>query len=226
MNNSQCVILVPVAHRIEPDCDHGLRELEAKGYKVRRVWGYSAIDVARSEIATSAITDGFEELVWIDSDISFDPLSVDHLRSHNLPIVCAIYARKAQQALACYAMPGTAQISFGEGGGLVEILYGGCGFVVTRRQVYLDIQEHERLPLCNTRTRPMVPYFQPMVIPDDDSFWYLAEDFAFFERARRSGYKVFADTTIRLWHIGNYGYSWEEAGSTHPRFGTYHFTLK
>ena len=226
MEAAGCVILVPVSRYIEPDCDQGLRELEARGYNVRRVWGYSAIDVARSEIATSAIAEGFAELMWIDSDISFDPLAVDRLRSHNLPVVCGIYPKKGQQALACYVMPGTTEMSFGERGGLAEILYGGCGFLLTRRQVYLDIQERERLPLCNTRTRPLVPYFQPIVVQDSDSFWYLAEDFAFFERARRCDYKVFADTTIRLWHIGSYGYSWEEAGSTHARFTTYRFTVK
>jgi GT2 family glycosyltransferase len=56
-------------------------------------------------------------------------------------------------------------------------------------------------------------------------YWYLGEDFAFCERARRSGYRIFADTTIRLRHIGNYGYSWEDAGSQLPRYATYHFHM-
>ena len=43
--------------------------------------------------------------------------------------------------------------------------------------------------------------------------WYLAEDFAFCERARQCGYTILADTTIRLGHIGSCEYSWEEAGS-------------
>jgi hypothetical protein len=35
---------------------------------------------------------------------------------------------------------------------------------------------------------------------------YLTEDYA-SERARRCGYRLVADTTIRLQHIGAYGYS-------------------
>ena len=42
----------------------------------------------RNRLATEALADGFEELMWIDADIAFDPRSVDRLRSHNLPIVC------------------------------------------------------------------------------------------------------------------------------------------
>jgi hypothetical protein len=50
---------------------------------------------------------------------------------------------------------------------------------------------------------------------------YLAEDFSFSHRARAAGFKIFADTTIRLGHIGRYAYSWEDAGGSNQRFGTY-----
>ncbi len=100
MDNSKCVILVPVAHHIEPDCDRALREPETRGYAVRRVWGYAAIDQGRSLVATDALADGFEELMWIDADIGFDPSSVDRLRSHNLPVACVIYPKKGQPGLS------------------------------------------------------------------------------------------------------------------------------
>lgn len=51
----------------------------------------------------------------------------------------------------------------------------------------------------------------------------MAEDYAFAHRARTCGYKIWADTAIRLGHIGNYRYSWEDAGIEHPRFAS--FTL-
>ncbi len=59
-----------------------------------------------------------------------------------------------------------------------------------------------------------------------DTHWYLAEDFAFSHRARSAGFKIFADTTIRLGHLGTYGYSWEDAGGSNPqRFATYRFKI-
>jgi hypothetical protein len=57
--------------------------------------------------------------------------------------------------------------------------------------------------------------------PPSKRYAYLGDDFAFCYRARQAGYKIYADTTIRLGHIGPYAFSWEEAGGSNQRFGTY-----
>jgi hypothetical protein len=240
---SQCVVLVPVAANIEPDCERGLAQLEARGYAVRRVFGYAAIDQARSQMASDALADGFHELMWIDADVGFDPDAVDRLRSHALPIVCGIYPKKGVRALACNLLPETTRVTFGQDGGLLEIAYAGTGFLLTRREVYADIARASRLPVCNARFgRPMTPYFLPMLVEDPSGVvaadggvdasvangdarghWYLGEDFAFCERARRAGHRIVADTTIRLFHIGRYGHSWEEAGIDPVRFARFDF---
>lgn len=226
MDNSTCVVLVPVAYHVEPECDQGLRELERRGYAVWRVPGYAAIDQARSQMATDALAAGFDELMWIDADIGFEPDAVDRLRAHRRAVVSALYPKKGQRALACYVLPSTEKIVFGQEGGLVELRYAATGFLLTHASVYRAVQEREQLPACNQRFGlPLVPYFLPMIVPDGDGHWYLGEDFAFFERLRRCGYAILADTTIRLRHIGSYGYSWEDAGTEFPRYATYHFHL-
>jgi hypothetical protein len=230
MSNAQCVILVPVGGAIEPECDHALRLLEQRGYVVRRVAGYSAVDQARNHMATDALKDGFEELMWIDSDVVFDPDAIDRLRSHDLPIVCGIYPKKGVRELACAVMPGTGALRFGTLGGLVELEYGATGFLYTRARVYHDIKLKLGLPDCNQRyNRLVTPYFLPMVIPDLDvpnGHRYLGEDFSFLERAKRCGYRVFADTTIRLMHVGRYFYQWEDAGSQLPRHVSYKLDIR
>jgi hypothetical protein len=224
---SKCLVLVPIAVHTEPACDAALVELARRGYSVRRVYGYAAIDQARNDMATAALADGFEETLWIDSDISFGPNAVERLRSHGLPIVCGIYARKSMRALACHVLPGTRQLVFGAEGGLTELLYSAAGFLLVRRQVYLDIQQRLALPVCNQRFgQPTIPFFQPMVVPDAAGHWYLPEDYAFCERARQCGYKIMADTTIRLWHHGSYGYSWEDAGKDMERYETFYFNVE
>ncbi len=201
-----------------------MKELERRGYQVRRVGGFAAIDQGRNVIATDALMDGFEETLWIDSDIGFHPDSVDQLRSHPHPIVAGIYPQKGKRALACHVMPGSPSMVFGKRGGLVELLYAGTGFMLVRREVYLTIQRKLKLPVCNERFgHPMFPFFLPMIRPIEDGYWYLAEDYAFCHRARQCGYRIFADTSIRLFHIGNHRFGWEDAGMERPRFGT--FTL-
>jgi hypothetical protein len=250
---SKCVVLVPVATHIEPACEAALVELARRGYAVRRVYGYAAIDQARNDMASAALADGFDETLWIDSDISFDPAAVDRIRAHSLPIVCGIYARKNMRALACHVLPGTDHLVLGAEGGLIELLYCAAGFLLVRREVYVDIQERLGLPICNQRFgQATIPFFQPMVIRDvlnqptgasprlehepnaracrligdRQGHWYLPEDYAFCERARQCGYKIMADTTIRLWHHGSYGYSWEDAGQDKERYETFFFNVE
>jgi hypothetical protein len=223
---ARCVVLVPVGSYIEPDCDDGLRRLEAQGYTVRRVRGYAAIDQARSQMASDALADGFDELMWIDSDVVFDVADVQRLRDSDAPVICGIYPKKNKRALSCHLLPGTRNVLFGSRGRLIEIRYAAAGFLLTRREVYEEIAKQEELPVCNQRfSAPVVPYFLPLLLPVEDGTWYLGEDFAFCERARRSGFPIIADTRIRLGHLGSYRYGWEDAGSDRERYSDYDFSI-
>ena len=221
-DRSKCVILVPYGGQIIPGCEDSLKILEERGYPVRRVRGYSQIDVARNEIASKAILDGFQETIWIDSDIGFHPDAIERLRAYDLPMVCGVYAKKGKRELAISVLPGTEQMGFGKNGGLHEVQYAATGFLFVRRQVYLDIQFRLGLPICNEHFgADIIPYFMPLVRPQREGHWYLGEDYAFCERARQAGYKIMADTTIRLWHVGTYQYGWEDAGRDVERFANY-----
>ncbi len=222
----KCVVLVPANFGVEPDCERSLLKLERQGYPVWRVPGFSAIDQCRNQIATDALAQGFDELFWLDADTDFPSKSLDQLRSHNLPLVSGIYPKKGKRALASRLLPDTKEIVFGAAGGLMEILYAATGFLLTQRKVYEDIQRHWNLPVCNEQFgKASVPYFMPLVIDSDEGPWYLADDFAFSHRARTAGYKIYADTTIRLGHIGRYAYTWEDAGGSNRRFANYTFKV-
>jgi len=222
-----CTVLVPVADRIEPACEAALRQLERRGYTVVRAYGYRQIDLARNQMATDALAAGCQETLWIDADTGFDADAVEQLRAHREPIICGIYPKKGKRELAIHVLPGTKEIVFGAGGGLIEILYAATGFLLVRREVYEKMERQLQLPRCQADTgRTLVPYFAPLVRPDGDGCWYLADDFAFSERARQCGYRVMADSRLRLWHLGSYAHSWEDAGRGTTRFGTYRFHLK
>ena len=59
--------------------------------------GFSAIDFGRCVIASEALRSGFEELMWIDSDVVFYTDDLERLRAHKLPLVCGIYAKKGRR---------------------------------------------------------------------------------------------------------------------------------
>jgi glycosyltransferase involved in cell wall biosynthesis len=225
----RCVILVPTGGASDPPCEDGLRELERRGYPVWRVGGFPQIDVARNQMATDALCRGFDELMWIDTNVVFDPNDVEKLRSHNLPLVCGLYAKESRREFACAFFSETRELPFGSNGKLMEILFCGFGFVLTRRGVYEMMQQHMQLPVCNLRFgSPLVPFFAPLVLNDEEGAWYLTEDYAFCARARNCGFRVMADTTIRLWHAGAYRFGWEDADGAKERFAdyTYHLSAK
>ncbi len=226
MAPTECAVLVPMGESIHPDCEHSLHVLQSRGYAVRRVRGFSQIDVGRSVMASDALAEGFQEILWIDSDIAFKPDDVEKLRAHPLPLLCGVYAKKGRREFACEFLPETEKVVFGKQGGLLEIRYAGGGFLLTRRAVYEAMQQLPDLPVCNERFgTPIRPYFLPLVVPDGAGSWYLGEDYAFCERARRCGFKVMADTSIRLWHVGTYHYGWEDAGSVKERYATYQYHI-
>ncbi|HEY7158743.1 MAG TPA: class I SAM-dependent methyltransferase [Gemmataceae bacterium] len=221
---SRCVVLVPVASAIDPGCEGALRELERRDYPVWRVQGYSTLDAARNQMANDALAQGFDELMWIDADIVFDPDDVEELRQHDLPLVCGLYPKKSCRQFACAFLPQTRQVLFGARGGMIEILYCGFGFVLTRRVLYETMQRQLELPMCNQRFgAPLMPYFTPLIVGEGEQAWLLGEDYSFCERARRCGFRVMADTAIRLWHVGPYRFGWEDAGRDVQRYTDYTF---
>jgi hypothetical protein len=225
MDPERCLILVPFSTHIGWETECLLRKLEERGYPVRRYAGVSAIDQARNQLASDAMVDGFDETLWIDSDMGFNPDDVERIRAHGEPIVAGLYAKKGVKGFAAAFLPGTEKVTMGTEGGLTEILYAGTGFLHVRREVYWAMQNRLKLPVCNELFpgRPIIPFFQPMTVPHEDSLWYLGEDYSFSHRARECGYRILTDTCLRLWHIGQYRYGWEDVATGLTRCETFRF---
>jgi hypothetical protein len=223
---SKCVVLVPVARYVEPPCEQALRGLERAGYAVRRVWGHSDIARGRSIMATEALADGFDELMWIDSDVVFSPGDVDRLRGHGAPLVGGVYPVKGRRRLAMTLLEKERTVAFGKEGGLIEVKHVATGFLYTHRSAYEAIRKHHRLPVCRgEKPCGVVPYFLSLVVEEAGVHSYLSEDFSFCYRARAAGIKVLADTGFRLGHVGSYTYSWEDAGRDAQRGPSFKMTI-
>ncbi len=228
-NRSRSVVLVPHLNGIEPECEEGLARLEKAGIRVQRRVGSSAIDAARNEMASDALHDGCESILFIDSDIGFDPLDALRLLARPEAVVCGIYVKKGERGLTSQFVDGTSVVRFGMGApGFYPLRYAATGFLRIKATVLHAMIDALGLPLCNSKWgRGVWPFFQPMIAPmDDRGSHYLGEDWAFSHRLRQIGVTPLADTSFRLWHWGRYGYSWEDVGMTFKRYRTfdYHFT--
>jgi hypothetical protein len=197
------IILVPVAHSIEPAVDDALRVLESLGYTVRRQYGFSAIDQGRCVMAQEALDAGYEHLFWIDADVAFWPYDVEKVINSGLPFLSAPYSVKGWPSLTTEFFD--KEIMLGEAGGLYEIKYAATGFMYTHRSVYEAVVRSENLKRVRIwgGKYEVYPYFLPLILDNE----YIGEDFAFCHRVRQAGIKLFCDTRIRLAHIGKYSYS-------------------
>lgn len=218
------VVLVPHLQGIDWECEQGLQGLERAGVRVVRSGGSSAIDVARNVLASDALHDGAESLLFIDSDIGFVPHDALRLLARPEPVVAAVYPKKGPRALTSHFAEGVTEVVFGRGAtGLYPLRYAATGFLRIRAEVLRRMVEDLDLPLCNTQWgRGLWPFFLPLVVPQADGrLHYLGEDWAFSHRLRQVGVTPMADTSVRLWHYGRYGYGWEDAGTDPARYPTF-----
>lgn len=148
---------------------------------------------ARDTILREAVRNG-SDLLFIDSDIYFTIEGFERLLSHKKPIVSGLYFQKSPERLpvaykkvrprTLFHLPITDHITEIEP--FMEVEGAGLGFCLIRNEV-LRAMDSDRI-------NPFEPYKG------------LGEDFSFFYRCRKKGYKVYLDTTIPLKHLGEYEY--------------------
>ena len=152
---------------------------------------------------------GFEEVLWIDSDILFNPNDVDRIRKWGKDVVAGAYPMKGWPVMTVQPLPGKS-IEFKEGGGLEEVMCAATGFLFIKANVFHTIKSKLNLPECNTSfSAPQIPFFQPDTWEVEGEKYYLGEDFSFCMRARQCGFPILVDTGIKLGHIGKYTYEWQ-----------------
>ena len=110
---SRAVVLVPHLSGIEVPCEQGLRDLELAGIRVLRRQGCSQIDLARNEMLSAALHDGFETMLFIDADIGFDAADALRLLDRPEPVVSGVYAKKGPREVGSVFQDGVKNIQFG-----------------------------------------------------------------------------------------------------------------
>jgi hypothetical protein len=222
------VVLVPHLNGIEPACEKGLQELESAGVRIYRRAGSSQIDLARSEMLSDVLHDGYEAMLFIDADMGFEGADALRLLDRPEPVVAGIYAKKGPRELTSIFADGVKEILFGpDAPSSYPLKYAATGFLRIRAEVLRLMIERLNMPRVNTRWgRGLWTFFHSIIIPTgDNEYHYLGEDWSFSHRLAQIGVTPLADTSFRLYHYGSYGYSWEDAGAERPRYRTYSLKL-
>lgn len=144
-----------------------------------------------------------EFLFFVDSDIIFDPVDIDRIVSHGLPVVGGLYPKKSASLGWVYSsLPGE---EVNEKTGLLKVRETGTGFLCVRRDVFEAMiakwpeirYEHDPVPGAERWD------FFPMHAQGGR---YLSEDWFFCDRVRQLGLDVHVDVTVQVKHIGKIVY--------------------
>lgn len=163
-------------------------------------------DALVSRVRSKAVSRWWREnaddvFLMADDDIVFDPSGADWLvkqcrQGHD--IICAAYPVHNGAHFALRAPRG--EIAFRPDAEPVEIEYAATGFLAVHRRV-LDAMI-PTLTLCHPdQVWSFWPMFQPMVAAPRGLDEYLSEDWAFCQRARDLGFKVWLDPSVRIGHL-------------------------
>lgn len=149
---------------------------------------------ARDEAAQIAVTEGYSHVLFIDSDMTFEPLALVKALSREDDILTGLYFKRKDQhgpvaykhiqmrlkEDACAEPIDTIEDYF-------EVEGCGFGFCLVKTSVLLEV------------FKGSVSCFEPL--PG------MGEDLSFCLRAINKGFKIMCDSTIEIGHIGSYVYS-------------------
>jgi len=158
----------------------------------------SLIYDARNEMARRAVREGFDRLLWLDSDMSFEPDLMERLSARldeGRDFVSGLYfTRKAPVRPVLYKECGYFENDKGEVSPLAvwydeyprdtifEVKATGFGGVMMTTEAVKKVADKFGLPFA-----PMLGF---------------GEDLSFCGRASQAGVKMWVDSTIKMGHVG------------------------
>lgn len=173
----------------------GLRNLALPGLSGVSFRSGAPFDVMRNSACTDALAGGFQWLMFLDDDVIPPADAVSRLMRHHQDIVSGLYFRR-QEPICPVAMKIDAEgksqwvTTWSPPECILEIDLVGAGCLLIHRRVL------ERVP---------PPWFDWEIGKEPAAprgRGAMSEDFVFCMNAKRAGFKVMLDTSIRCEHVG------------------------
>lgn len=156
---------------------------------------------ARNEIVEFALQQGAHYIYWLDDDVIAPPDSFLKLYKHGKDIINGVYWSKSNPPMPLL-FRGHLEGPYWDWhvGDLIEIDAAGMGLTLVKTDVYRKMSQELGGPWYETQyaSFPADPEKGPM--PFNQSAPNNTEDLYFYWKARKLGYKVWADTSIQAFH--------------------------
>lgn len=202
------MIAIPCMDMIHTDFVISLTGLRIKG-EVKFAYSVSSLVYdSRNALARQAILEGFDRVLWLDSDMSFQPDLLERLEAdmeNGCDIVSGIYVTRK--------------------GKIKPVVFDECGYKP------FSEERRELLPYANTfYDYPKDTLFECGAIGFGGVLMNVSllkeverryglpfapivgfgEDISFCLRVRELGHKIYCDSRIKMGHVGNHTYTEED----------------
>ena len=176
------------------------------GFTVETLPNCSLISLGRSIMVHRALKDpSWTHLLWIDSDIEFDPRCVHSLLAEDKDIVGGFYPKKGLPIdMASSPAPGGE-----EDEGTYETMYCATGFLMEKRHVLEKMVEEyrEEYRFFYQGDEDYVDLFPSYIDKESANRLYLTEDYAHCQMAKKIGFKTYMSKRFTLNHHGVFCFS-------------------
>lgn len=160
---------------------------------------HSLVQMGRNQIFTKAVDEKVDDLVWIDADMTWDPMDLLKLCLHEEDVVGATYRKKLAKEEYTVQLLDKEQTP--DERGLIEVNRIGTGFLRISRKAMLAVTKDSKG--YKEYGRDAINAFEVGFLNDDE---FLSEDFFFCEKLKAKGFKIMLDTRINLGHCGGMKY--------------------
>ena len=165
----------------------------------------SLVYTARDELCFLAVQDNYSHLLFIDSDMYFEPDALIKALDRNVDVLTGLYfKRRDNHEPVLYSKIG--RRIYDDKGNITQHGFSkvqedltedffrvegcGCGFMLINVDVLRKIHKKD------------ISWFEPLL--------GLGEDLSFCQRLKENDIELWCDTTIKLGHYGQYCYTWKD----------------
>jgi hypothetical protein len=173
--------------------------------QIGSICGCSVVSRARNLLAQDMLESDCTDLMFIDSDINFEPEDILRLLAWTSDPKKGIVAGVPRTRSTDKVYIATLDYDENEeltmnGMGLVRAKRVATAFMMIRRDVFETLDAaHPEWRYYDERTKRTVPCMFDFMKTDEG---YIGEDFLFCDRVREQGFDVWIDPTIKLGHMG------------------------
>ena len=173
--------------------------------QIGSVCGCSVVSRARNLLTKDFLESKCTDLIFIDSDINFEPEDVFRLMAWTTDpkkgIVAGVPRIRGEERVYITALEydDNQELTMNSMG-LVRGMRVATAFMMVRRDVFETLVEaHPDWTYYDKKSDRMLPAIFDFKLTEEG---YMGEDFLFCDRAREVGFEVWIDPTIKLGHMG------------------------